>query len=79
MFVGHNAVWNFMQKYIFKLSDVNFDDLSYLFLTFTFYKNLFMSNMLPFLFLFIIALAIGVFIGKLIFSARFHSEKFSLE
>ena len=38
-----------------------------------------MSNMLPFLFLFSIALAIGVFIGKLIFSARFQSEKISLE
>ena len=38
-----------------------------------------MSNMLPFLLLFIIALAIGVYIGKLIFSARFQSEKISLE
>ena len=38
-----------------------------------------MQNMLPFLLLFIIALAIGVFIGKLIFSARFQSEKISLE
>jgi DNA recombination protein RmuC len=35
--------------------------------------------MFPFLLLFIIALAIGVFIGKLIFSARFQSEKISLE
>ncbi|MFE3846890.1 DNA recombination protein RmuC [Flavobacterium sp. LB3P45] len=38
-----------------------------------------MSNMLPFLLLFIIALAIGVYIGKLIFSALFQSEKISLE
>ena len=38
-----------------------------------------MSNMLPFLLIFIIALAIGIFIGKLIFSARFQSEKNSLE
>ncbi|HEY6144589.1 MAG TPA: DNA recombination protein RmuC [Flavobacterium sp.] len=38
-----------------------------------------MSNMLPFLLLFIVALAIGIFIGKLIFSARFQSEKISLE
>ena len=38
-----------------------------------------MSNMLPYLFLFIIALAIGVFIGKLIFSFRFQAEKISLE
>jgi DNA recombination protein RmuC len=38
-----------------------------------------MSNMLPFLLVFIIALAIGIFIGKLIFSARFQSEKISLE
>ena len=38
-----------------------------------------MSNMLPFLLIFIIALAIGIFIGKLIFSARFQSEKISLE
>ncbi|MBP2282830.1 DNA recombination protein RmuC [Flavobacterium sp. CG_23.5] len=38
-----------------------------------------MSNMLPFLLIFIVALAIGVFIGKLIFSARFQSEKISLE
>ena len=38
-----------------------------------------MSDMLPFLLIFIIALAIGIFIGKLIFSARFQSEKVSLE
>ncbi|MBE0393139.1 MULTISPECIES: DNA recombination protein RmuC [unclassified Flavobacterium] len=39
-----------------------------------------MSTMLPsFLILFIIALAIGIFIGKLIFSARFQTEKISLE
>jgi len=38
-----------------------------------------MSNLLSFVLLFIIALAIGVFIGKLIFSARFQSEKISLE
>lgn len=35
--------------------------------------------MLPFLIIFIVALAIGVFIGKIIFSARFQSEKISLE
>ena len=35
--------------------------------------------MFPFLLIFIVALAIGVFIGKLIFSARFQSEKISLE
>ncbi|RTY82138.1 DNA recombination protein RmuC [Flavobacterium sp. GSP27] len=38
-----------------------------------------MSDMFPFLLIFIVALAIGVFIGKLIFSARFQSEKISLE
>jgi DNA recombination protein RmuC len=38
-----------------------------------------MSNMFPFLLLFIVALAIGIFIGKLIFSARFQSDKISLE
>lgn len=38
-----------------------------------------MSNLLPFLLSFIIALIIGVFIGKLLFSARFQSEKASLE
>ena len=38
-----------------------------------------MSNMFPFLLLFIVALAIGIFIGKLLFSARFQSEKISLE
>jgi DNA recombination protein RmuC len=38
-----------------------------------------MSSLLPFLLVFIIALAIGIFIGKLIFSARFQSEKISLE
>jgi DNA recombination protein RmuC len=38
-----------------------------------------MSNMLPFLLLFIIALAIGIFIGKLIFSAKSQSEKAFLE
>ena len=38
-----------------------------------------MSNLLPFLLSFITALFIGVFIGKLLFSARFQSEKASLE
>ena len=38
-----------------------------------------MSNMLPFLILFIVALAIGIFIGKLIFSAKSQSEKVFLE
>ena len=38
-----------------------------------------MSNMLPFLLIFIIALAIGIFIGKLIFSAKSQSEKGFLE
>jgi len=38
-----------------------------------------MSTILPFLLVFIIAFAIGIFIGKIIFSARFQSEKISLE
>jgi DNA recombination protein RmuC len=38
-----------------------------------------MSNMLSFLLLFIVALAIGIFIGKLIFSAKSQSEKAFLE
>jgi DNA recombination protein RmuC len=38
-----------------------------------------MLNTLPFLLVFIIALALGIFIGKLIFSARFQTEKISLE
>ena len=38
-----------------------------------------MSTVLPFLIVFIIALLLGIFIGKLIFSARFQSEKISLE
>jgi DNA recombination protein RmuC len=38
-----------------------------------------MSTILPLLLVFIIALSIGIFIGKLIFSARFQSEKVSLE
>lgn len=38
-----------------------------------------MSTALPFLLVFIIALVIGIFIGKIIFSARFQSEKISLE
>ncbi|MFL9832131.1 DNA recombination protein RmuC [Flavobacterium sp. ST-87] len=38
-----------------------------------------MSDLFPFLLSFIIALAIGIFIGKLLFSARFLSEKTSLE
>jgi DNA recombination protein RmuC len=38
-----------------------------------------MSNMLPFLLLFIIALSIGIFVGKLIFSAKSQSEKAFLE
>jgi DNA recombination protein RmuC len=38
-----------------------------------------MPTLLSFLLLFVIALAIGVFIGKLIFSARSQSEKISLE
>lgn len=38
-----------------------------------------MTDMIPFLLSFIIALTIGIFIGKLIFSARFQSEKTILE
>lgn len=38
-----------------------------------------MSNLLSFLLLFIVALAIGIFIGKLIFSAKSQSEKVFLE
>ena len=38
-----------------------------------------MSTLLPFLLVFIIALAIGVYIGKLMFSAKFLSEKSFLE
>lgn len=38
-----------------------------------------MSNMLPFLLLFIVALAIGIFIGKMIFSTKSESEKAFLE
>ena len=38
-----------------------------------------MLNILPFLLIFIVALATGIFIGKLIFSSRFLLEKTSLE
>ena len=38
-----------------------------------------MSNMLPFLTLFVVALAVGIFMGKLIFSAKSQSEKVFLE
>jgi DNA recombination protein RmuC len=38
-----------------------------------------MSNMLPFLLLFIVALVIGIFIGKMLFSAKSQSEKAFLE
>lgn len=38
-----------------------------------------MSNILPFLLIFIIALAIGVFIGKMLFTAKTQSEKTFLE
>ena len=38
-----------------------------------------MVNMFPFLILFIVALGIGIFIGKMIFSARFQADKISLE
>lgn len=38
-----------------------------------------MSTLFSFLLLFLIALPLGVFLGKLIFSARFQSEKISLE
>ncbi|CAM4079127.1 DNA recombination protein RmuC [Flavobacterium weaverense] len=38
-----------------------------------------MSTILPFLVVFIIALLLGIFLGKLIFSSRFLSEKISLE
>ena len=38
-----------------------------------------MSTMLPFLLLFIIALSIGIFIGKIMFSAKSQSEKTFLE
>jgi len=38
-----------------------------------------MSNTLPFLLIFIVALGIGIYIGKLLFVARFQLEKSSLE
>jgi DNA recombination protein RmuC len=38
-----------------------------------------MATLFQFLFLFIIALGLGVFIGKLLFSTRFQSEKISIE
>ena len=38
-----------------------------------------MSTLFPFLLIFIIALTLGLFIAKLIFSAKFQSEKISLE
>ena len=38
-----------------------------------------MSTLLPFLILFIIALAIGIFMGKMLFSAKSQSEKIFLE
>lgn len=38
-----------------------------------------MLNMLPFLLLFIVALAIGIFIGKMIFSTKSESEKVFME
>ena len=38
-----------------------------------------MSNLLPFLILFVVALVLGIYFGKLLFSARFLSEKISLE
>ncbi len=38
-----------------------------------------MSTLLPFLVLFIVALAIGIFIGKMLFSAKSQSEKVFLE
>lgn len=38
-----------------------------------------MATMFPFLLLFIIALGIGVFIGKMIFSAQFKADKISLK
>ncbi|MBC5841253.1 MAG: DNA recombination protein RmuC [Flavobacteriaceae bacterium] len=38
-----------------------------------------MSDLISFLFIFLIALVLGLFLGKLIFSARFQSEKISLE
>lgn len=38
-----------------------------------------MTAILPVLFSFIIALAIGIYIGKLIFSAKMQAEKISLE
>jgi len=51
-----------------------------LLITFTFFKtNLFMFDFLPYLVAFVMALFLGVFLGKLLFSARFQSEKVSLE
>ena len=38
-----------------------------------------MTAILPILFAFVVALAIGIYIGKLIFSAKMHAEKISLE
>lgn len=38
-----------------------------------------MFDFLPYLVAFVVALFLGVFVGKLLFSARFQSEKISLE
>ena len=38
-----------------------------------------MTAILPFLLVFIVALAIGIYIGKLLFSAKTQAEKISLE
>ena len=38
-----------------------------------------MQDLLPFLFIFIIALFLGIYLGKILFSAKFQSEKVGLE
>ena len=38
-----------------------------------------MWNLLPFLFIFLIALFLGIYLGRILFSAKFQSEKVSLE
>ena len=48
-------------------------------LTFTLENLLFMSDLFPFLLLFVVALSIGIFIGKTLLSAKSQSEKVFLE
>jgi len=69
----------FRKNTILKLSSFEFSYRYYCLLLLHYKTVESMLNITSFLIVFIIALVIGIFIGKLLYSARYQTEKISLE